>query len=54
MHREERKAHKRRLKLLQIKAAFLGIDCHPHILMEIEDIALLLKKENLSGIETFD
>ena len=44
MHTEELKNHKRRLTTLRLKAAYFGLDCPPHILMEIEDVELLLKK----------
>ena len=45
MHKEEQKAHKRRLAILRVRAAYFGLDCPPHILMEIEDIILLLKNK---------
>jgi hypothetical protein len=44
MHRDELTAHQRRLKLLKVKAAYYGLDCPPHILLEIEDVERLLKK----------
>lgn len=47
MHKKERKAHRRRLKILRIKAAYFGLDCPPHIRLEIEDIEADLKKKNL-------
>jgi hypothetical protein len=53
MHKEELKAHKRRLTILRVKAAYFGIDCPPHILMEIEDIEVLLNKKNGESTETF-
>ena len=37
-------AHQRRLRFLEIRAAEMGKDALPHILMEIEDIDRLLKK----------
>ena len=40
----ELEAHKRRLSFLRGQAAYYGINCAPHILMEIEDIEKFLKK----------
>ena len=45
MHNEAIRAYRRRLLILRIKAAYFGLDCPPHILMEIEDIRAFLKKE---------
>jgi len=39
-----RKIYKRRLRCLEEKRAYYGIDTPPHVLMEIEDIEGLLKK----------
>ena len=48
MHNEAVRAYRRRLLILRIKAAYFGLDCPPHILMEIEDIRAFLKKEKKS------
>jgi hypothetical protein len=42
MSPELRKIYKRRLRCLEEKRAYYGIDTPPHILMEIEDIEGML------------
>jgi hypothetical protein len=42
---EVRKIYKRRLRCLEEKRAYYGIDTPPHILMEIEDIERQLEYE---------
>jgi len=48
MDAEIKAAYKRRLKHLQIKAALRGIDTPPEVLIEIEDIEKVIKKNLLS------
>jgi hypothetical protein len=43
MDTDIKKAHKRRLKHLQIRAALHGIDAPPEVLIEIEDIKRTLQ-----------
>ncbi len=43
-----RAAHKRRLKILQIKAAKMGYNTPAEILMEIEDIKGKIKNPDLA------
>src|SRR5262245_58648394 len=46
MDAEERKAHERRLKHLQVRAALQGISTPPEIAVEIEDIEQKLRSES--------
>ncbi len=41
---KELEGHKRRLEILREQAAKYGLDCPPHILIEIRDLEELLKK----------
>lgn len=44
MDSDVKAAYRRRLKLLQIRAALRGIDTPPEVLIEIEDIERVIKK----------
>lgn len=47
MNSDIRQAYKRRLKCLQLRAALMGINTPPEVLLEIEDIDRLLKKSSI-------